>query len=171
MDIIDCTIAREGSFVLHPEDPGGATKYGITRRTLGWWLGRTASVEDVRGLKYATAYAIYHARYMRKPGFDLIQNAWLRELVFDAGVLNGTWRATRWLQDSSGAAVDGIIGPKTLAAVNSGNPHQIGQIIIVCWLRRNTMRVQEGKSSPAFVGGWAYRATQHLIEMPEEAFV
>ena len=43
MDIIDQTIKREGGFVDHPDDPGGATNMGVTLATLSHFLDREAS--------------------------------------------------------------------------------------------------------------------------------
>jgi lysozyme family protein len=63
--IISDLLAREGGFVNHPADRGGATKFGITQDTLSAWLGRAASVEDVRALTASEAGAIYRQRFIR----------------------------------------------------------------------------------------------------------
>ena len=39
-------------------------------------------------------------------------------LVFDAAVNNGTGRAVRWLQQAVLVAQDGVIGPRTLQAID-----------------------------------------------------
>jgi len=166
MDIIDRTIAREGGFVDHPEDPGGATNMGITRRTLGDYLGREATVAEVRDLTRARARAIYHEMYMERPGFAGIDDPWLRELLFDAGVLLGPGRPVRWLQEAAGVAVDGVLGPNTRDAANAGDPARLGLAVAVAWLRHHGERVQSGASSHAFIGGWINRVTAHLQEMP-----
>jgi lysozyme family protein len=45
-------LAHEGGFVDHPRDPGGATRFGITRNTLA------AARADVRALAREEAEAI-----------------------------------------------------------------------------------------------------------------
>lgn len=162
MDIIDRTIAREGGFVDHPDDPGGATNMGITRATLSRHLGRTATRAEVRDLDRATARAIYQAEYMDAPGFSRIADPGLREVLFDAGVLWGPDRPVRWLQRALGVAEDGVLGPVTQAAVAAADPRALAVAVVVAWLRRHGDRVQAGRSSPAFIGGWIDRATQHL---------
>ena len=57
-------VAREGGFVNDPDDPGGATKYGVTLNTLrrlGIDITRDASIDvaDVRALTSAQATDIW----------------------------------------------------------------------------------------------------------------
>jgi len=47
-----------------------------------------------------------------------IEDGRLRALVVDAGVNHGVRRAAKWLQRAAGVEEDGIVGPRTLAAVN-----------------------------------------------------
>lgn len=166
MDIIDRTIQREGGFVNHPSDPGGATNMGITRGTLSRFLGREASVDDVRELSHDGAREIYQKFYMTLPRFDEIEHEWLREICFDAGVLFGPGRAARWLQQAADVGVDGVIGPVTLGKVNAMDARRLGLEVIAHWLRRHGDRVQRGASSPAFIGGWVRRASAHLLAVP-----
>jgi hypothetical protein len=52
-------IAYEGGFVNHPKDPGGPTNLGITQATLGRYLGREATLDEVRALTREAAKPIY----------------------------------------------------------------------------------------------------------------
>ncbi|WP_112663093.1 glycoside hydrolase family 108 protein [Microvirga flavescens] len=113
-------LRHEGGFVDHPLDPGGATKLGITQRTLALFRGRAVSVEDVRGLSAPEARTIYRRQYWDSvqadelpPGIDLA--------VFDIAVNSGPGKAARLLQRAVGAAMDGVIGPKTIAATRQEN--------------------------------------------------
>jgi len=112
----------EGGFSDHPEDPGAATKYGITLDTLKRWRGqRPTTAADVRSLTKVGASEIYETWYWRfcschrlPSGVDLI--------VFDCAVNQGPRRAISFLQQAAKAKVDGAIGPKTLAAVANSDP-------------------------------------------------
>ena len=66
--IIKNIIRREGGFVNHPADKGGATKYGITQATLGSWRGlkRNATVAEVQSLLQSEAEQIYYKNYIQK---------------------------------------------------------------------------------------------------------
>jgi lysozyme family protein len=114
-------LRREGGFVDHPADRGGATNFGITAATLGDWrgLGRPASRDEVKALTEREARAIYTQRYLKDTGFDQIRNAKLRDLLLDCAVHHGPARATKWLQEAVGVTADGKVGPRTLAAVRS----------------------------------------------------
>lgn len=119
--ILEDVLRREGGFVDHPDDRGGATNFGITRATLGRWRGRRVSSADVAALGIVEARAILAAEYVRRPGIDRFSPA-LQPFLVDAAVHHGPGRAIRFLQGVLGAigeegvAQDGLVGPQTLAA-------------------------------------------------------
>lgn len=126
-DIAAEIVAREGGFVNDPDDPGGATKYGVTLGTLRG-LGRDVNgdgrvdVADVRALTRKDAQAIFIEHYFYKPRIDQLPRQ-LHASVFDMQVNAGA-NAVRILQrlvTSMGypCADDGVIGPKTVAAVGA----------------------------------------------------
>jgi lysozyme family protein len=108
-------LLHEGGFVQHPRDPGGATRFGITRATLSRARGRPASVEDVRSLAEAEAAAIYRRFYWDAVRADELPQG-LGLAVFDLAVNSGPARAVRMLQGVLGVEPDGLVGPLTLAA-------------------------------------------------------
>lgn len=117
-------LEHEGGFANHPDDPGGATKYGITHRTLSDFRGAEVTVEDVRALTREEAREIYRANYWNPmrcgelpAGVDL--------MVFDFGVNAGPGRSVRLLQQAAGVTADGSIGPITMAAVGAADPKRL----------------------------------------------
>ncbi len=111
-------LKHEGSFVNHPDDPGGATNRGITIGTLSDWLGRPASIAEVKNLDERDAIEIYRRNYWAAMSCDDLP-AGLDYSVMDMGVNAGPGRAGKMLQGIVGATKDGKIGPMTVAAVNS----------------------------------------------------
>jgi lysozyme family protein len=118
---VELVLQHEGGFVEHPRDPGGATKFGITRETLSRARGYPVSVEDVRELTRVEAVAVYRRLYWDvlradelPPGIELA--------VFDLAVNSGPVRAVRMLQNVLGVPADGIIGPVTLKAARHADP-------------------------------------------------
>jgi lysozyme family protein len=117
-DIIDHVIDEwEGKFSLHPHDRGGATNFGVTQTVYSEYLGRPASVEEVRLMPRAHAVRIYRSRYWDKPGIGRLPEA-LQAVVFDMAVNMGPKTAIRLLQQSlnglgRGIAADGVIGKIT----------------------------------------------------------
>lgn len=118
-------VAREGGFVSDPDDPGGATNYGVTihtMRRLGLDLDRDGDIDaaDVRRLSQKQATDIFVKHYFNKPRIDLLPEA-LQPTVFDMYV-NAGGNAVKILQRllsefGKPVAVDGALGPKTAFAV------------------------------------------------------
>ena len=114
-------IAREGGYVNDPDDPGGATKYGVTihtMRRLGLDLTGDEQVSDadVRRLTRSQAREIFIEHYFQTPGISDLPEA-LHATVFDMQVNAGT-NAVKILQRlithmGFFARADGQIGPKT----------------------------------------------------------
>ncbi len=126
-DIADEIVTREGGFVNDPDDPGGATKHGVTLATLkslGLDLtgdGRT-DIADVKALSRDRAVAIYLDHYFRRPRLGDLPEA-LQAPVFDMYVNAGA-NAVKILQRllielGHDLAADGTLGPQTLAAAHT----------------------------------------------------
>lgn len=115
-------VAREGGFVNDPDDPGGATNFGVTIHTLRQLRpNQRVTVQDVRDLTRAQAIEIYIEHYFTRPRIaELPEPLW--PSVFDMYVNAGA-NAVRILQRllvqmGIHVAVDGIIGPQTIAATH-----------------------------------------------------
>lgn len=119
---LDETLKHEGGYANHPADPGGATKYGITRRTLAGWRGvvpwSALEVAAVKALDRDEAARIYRGLYWQRVAGDDLP-AGLDLALFDFGVNSGPDRAIKALQTLLGTAADGLVGPKTLAAIRA----------------------------------------------------
>lgn len=114
-------LKQEGGYVDHPKDPGGATNMGITIATLRNWRGHPVSKLNVRDLTRAEAARIYHAWYWQTVHGDELPVG-VDLMVFDLAVNSGPARARRYLQLAAGVPDDGIIGQRTLDAVNKAKP-------------------------------------------------
>lgn len=122
--LADEIVAREGGFVNDPDDPGGATNFGVTlgtMRRLGLDLTGDGQVSeaDVRALSREQAVEIFLEHYYRRPGIAALPEV-LQPSVFDMYV-NAGGNAVRILQRLLIAmgfdlTVDGIIGPQTIRA-------------------------------------------------------
>lgn len=162
-ELLDEIIEREGrTFTDHPEDRGGPTKFGITQQTLGNWLGRTATVDEVRNLDEHTAREIYKHLYVNQPGFNNIADEHLRALVVDSGVNHGVRRATRWLQQIIHADPDGFFGPKTKATLECHDPLYVWRKYLAKRIKFYGTIVSLDRSQAKFIRGWNRRAASFL---------
>ena len=120
-------ISREGGFVDDPDDPGGATKHGVTIHTLrrlGLDLDDDGDVDrvDVQRISVALAEEIFLRDYFERPKIGFLPKV-LQASVFDMQVNAGS-QAVRLLQRLVAkmgfpCSADGAIGPKTIAAVQA----------------------------------------------------
>jgi lysozyme family protein len=122
---LKATFMFEGGFSDDPDDRGGATNMGITRGTLSrakaaGWVPKDATIQT---LTREQAAEIYRRGYWEPIHGDDLPSP-VAEMVFDCAANHGVGGAGRLLQRALNAmghtiplAVDGVIGPKTLAAV------------------------------------------------------
>ena len=111
--LIDRVLSHEGGYVNHPDDPGGETKFGITKRTYPHI--------DIAALTRGEAIEIYRRDFWQRVQGDKLPPAFVFQ-VLDAAVNHGIGNAVRWMQRAAGAADDGVIGEVTLARVARAEP-------------------------------------------------
>tara|TARA_R110002020_G_scaffold5525_3_gene22948 strand:+ start:136 stop:615 length:480 start_codon:yes stop_codon:yes gene_type:complete len=143
-------IGHEGGYVNHPDDPGGETKFGISKR----------SYPDVNiaALTLDDSKLIYRSDYWDSVKADELP-VQLRFILFDAAVNAGVAQAIKWLQKAAGTQTDGVIGEKTMTAVKNLNPHQIASNFIGQRLKAMTNLKHWDK----FSKGWASRIADNLL--------
>lgn len=142
-------------FVNDPDDPGGATRWGISQRAY--------PSLDIRNLTEAQAKQIYFVDYWKAAHCAEIPEP-LAVAVFDAAVNQGVGAAVTLLQEAVKANPDGQWGPKTQAAVTvawkrfeaAADPLRRAAIDPVNeFLSRRALRYADGK--PKFRRGWMLR--------------
>ena len=110
---IKMILHHEGGYVDHPDDPGGETNLGVTKKVWEEWGG----TKDMRDLTVEDVVPLYKANYWdRVKGDDLPSGMDLA--VFDWAVNSGTGRAAKKLQSMIGTTADGGIGPNTLRCLD-----------------------------------------------------
>lgn len=145
----DALIGHEGGYVNHPTDPGGETKYGISKRA---YPG-----EDIKNLTIDRAKELYRRDYWSAIKGDSLPFPVAFE-VFDSAVNHGVGQATRFMQRALGLSADGIIGPITLAKAQAVNPDQFR-------MKFNAERLDfysDLPTWPAFGRGWCKRVANNL---------
>jgi lysozyme family protein len=128
-DIATEIVVREGGYVNDPDDPGGATNFGVTihtMRRLKLDLDRDGDVDaaDVKRLTKAQAIDIFVQHYFKRPRIAELP-APLHATVFDMYVNAGA-NAVRILQRllrqmGHEVSVDGVLGPQSIAATRQAH--------------------------------------------------
>ncbi|GHE92477.1 hypothetical protein GCM10016455_10640 [Aliiroseovarius zhejiangensis] len=173
-------VAREGGYVNDPDDPGGATKYGVTihtMRRLGLDLDRDGRITagDVRRLTRDQARDIFLKHYFRKPRLDDLPVP-LQASVFDMYVNAGS-NAVRLLQElfrkmGYELSVDGVLGPQTLGIARDAIRHAPDHLVDAYGIERRNYYYRLADRRPASrkyarrrnggKGGWITRAEEFL---------
>jgi lysozyme family protein len=154
-EIIHRLIKREGGYVNDPDDAGGETKFGISKRQYPHL--------DIESLTAAQAHEIYRRDYWDRHKVSHLP-ASIREIYFDMCVLQGVKTATRILQKAinhSGEVApllveDGILGPITRSKSHHAEP------IILRAFRVEALNfiVLHKPSQRKFWKGWMTRAVE-----------
>jgi len=160
-------LAAEGGYTDHPNDPGGATNYGITAAALKQARKTIPGLpEHVRDLTAEQALKIYETFYWKPAGCDKLPSP-IDLLVFDGAVNCGVRRGVKFLQESLNIvnegkdrlATDGIIGKKTLAALAERSDALRPLCAVILWQR--TLYYQSLAASKetfrTFLRGWINR--------------
>ena len=178
--IVKDIVGREGGFVNDPDDPGGATTFGVTihtMRRLGLDLDRDGDIDsaDVRCLTRAQAEEIFVQHYFHRPRIAMLPDP-LQASVFDMYVNaggNAVKILQRLLRDMGQAGdVDGVIGPQTVAAARAAARAAPGHIADAYGIARRNYYFRLADQRPASrkyartraggKGGWIKRAEEFI---------
>ena len=150
-------LGHEGDFSDHPADPGGKTRYGVTEA-----VAREVGYKgDMRELPLDLAKRIYLERYWRPVRADDLPPG-VRYAVFDAAVNSGPAQATRWLQRALAVTADGVIGPKTRAALAAADQGVLYGKVLGQRLRHLGRLITHDPKQSAFAAGWMNRMAEFV---------
>lgn len=105
-------------------DKGGMTTWGVTHIDWSRWTGKPATRAEMMRLKQTDVKPLYKKFYWDFMKCDELPTG-LDYAVFDYGVNSGVYKSAKVLQRLVGVEVDGLIGPKTLAAVKKTDAKQL----------------------------------------------
>ena len=152
-------IANEGSYVFDKNDPGGETKYGISKMAY--------KSLNIKGLTIEQAKEIYWRDYWKAGKIDEIFDIFIAAQLLDFSVNLGIRGATIVLQRAlrAGGIIvqeDGLIGPETLSATKNLEPP-----ILLAAMKAEAAgyyRVIAAKnpSQRKFLSGWLNRAYKKI---------
>lgn len=154
---LEMVLHHEGGYVDHPDDPGGETNMGITKRVWEEWGGE----KDMIDLEVEDVMPIYRENYWDRVKGDHLPSG-LDLCVFDFGVNAGTGRAAKLLQKLVGATPDGAIGPNTLAKVDNFVSQETLEGTITEYQHQRQRYYESLKHFETFGRGWTRRNDETL---------
>lgn len=163
------TIDAEGGYVNDPDDPGGETWKGISRKNWPDWSGWQiidslkklpdfpASLEKSAELREEVG-TLYLSKFWNKLHGDYINSQEVADSIFDFGVNGGIETAIVMAQQIAGAKPDGVVGEKTLEAINRFNPDHFLAAFTVAKIARYLAICKKRPTSKKYFYGWVDRA-------------
>lgn len=148
-EVFDRVIGHEGGYVDNPDDPGGETAFGISKRSYPYL--------DIKNLTRDGAKAIYQRDFWQRLHADALPDS-VRFQLFDFAVNSGIETAIRYLQRAVGVADDGHWGPISQRAAS-----MMSESDLVMLLNAERLEFMTRLATwPHFGRGWARRIAANL---------
>jgi lysozyme family protein len=151
----DYLLKHEGGYVNDAQDPGGETKYGISKRSY--------PNLDIKKLTLEQAKQIYFCDFWLKAKCEEINDENIATKFFDLTVHTGIPQAVKLIQRAlraTGTQVveDGIIGSITLSAINKADPTDLLAALKAEAAGHYRLIANLNPSQQRFITGWLSRA-------------
>lgn len=156
LPIIMHTIDLEGGYINNPNDAGGETNFGISKRQY--------PAIDIANLTKEKAAEIYFTDYWKSCGSERILSTRLKAKLFDTSVNVGVDKAVKILQRAVCVKDDGILGDITLAAMLRRDEYDVLLAMIKQQMIYYTKIVIHNPAQITFLLGWIYRASDYYNE-------
>jgi lysozyme family protein len=153
--LIGAVLEHEGGYVNDPDDPGGETKYGISKRT---YPGL-----DIVNLTESQARDIYYRDWWLRLRCNEIRDDRAAQKYLDMSVNVGGTAGTRILQRALNqlgwrVTIDGKIGPQTIGAANKANPDALLAAMRRLQAAHYESLIRRNPKLAKFRRGWMARA-------------
>lgn len=150
----------EGGFVNDPLDLGGATNKGITIGTFTEYRRRKGlkapTVQDLKNISNEDWHEVFKGLYWDRWKADEIKNQSVANILVDwvwASGSHGIKRPQRLL----GVTADGIVGSKTIAALNDKDPAELFRMIKADRIKFIDEICEKRPANNRFKKGWLNR--------------
>lgn len=151
-------IRLEGGYKLHEvkHDRGGMTYAGISRKSWPRWAG-WGEIDAGRLPEAEAVREFYFANFWAPHRLDICRDQDVAESIF-LGVVNGGQAVIKVLQLTVGTTPDGVIGPKTMLAINAMDPRQLLPLFTLAKIARYRDICMKDRTQVKFLLGWLNRA-------------
>lgn len=152
--------AAQKGVINDPHDPGGDTFCGITLSTFRDWCRKKGypkpTVERLGRLDYATWRSVLKDLFWDRCNAGRIRNGSVALMLVDWCWVNGP-QAIRDAQAAFSLVADGIVGPKTLAALNDPDSLTVFNRLKAARERSYRTIVARRPSQSRYLHGWINR--------------
>jgi lysozyme family protein len=136
-------VGIEGGYTNDPRDPGGETKFGISKRSYPSLNISALTEDDAKAIYLRDYWSVMHCEQLPWP---------LNLYVFDSAVNEGQYATTRLLQSALKIQVDGIFGANTLHQAANATLDQCAS-----FMTQRAFAYQKMQNWSAYGTGWFNR--------------
>ena len=148
-------LSWEGGFANVAGDRGGATNKGVTIATFRSVFGQNKTVNDLKNITDEQWMTIFKKYFWNKWKADEIKTQAIANLLVDWVWASGAY-GIKLPQKVLGVKIDGIVGEKTIAAINNYQNQQ--ELFNKLWKERKDFFERIGRGTQAkFLAGWLNR--------------
>tara|TARA_R110002020_G_scaffold156437_2_gene338546 strand:+ start:2076 stop:2678 length:603 start_codon:yes stop_codon:yes gene_type:complete len=175
-EIIKEVLRAEGGYVHDPDDKGGATNYGVTQQSFSDFLGREATIEEIKNMSIEDAKECYKKDFWIPSKIDRLPDN-LKHIYFDMVVNMGRKNAGKIIQQSVNTKkgstvleVDGIVGSGTLSHVSDLTLQDV-LVERAMFFANNCFdgsRFAKRTRQNKFLRGWIFHRVFHFLTYPLE---
>ncbi len=123
-ELVPFILKWEGGYVNNKNDRGGATNKGVTLATFRHYYGASETIEDLKKITDEQWLHIFKMGYWDRWHADEIENQSVANLLVDWLWGSGSY-GIRLPQKVLKVTIDGVVGNKTIAAVNAADPRAL----------------------------------------------
>ncbi|MCE2029276.1 glycoside hydrolase family 108 protein [Sessilibacter corallicola] len=167
----DHLLKDEGGYVFDPDDPGGETFKGISRKNFPMWEGwvtidkvkKTANFcNKIESDEYLSGLvkAFYKKEFWDKLRCDEIHSSRIANIIFNFSVNMGVGAAAKIAQRVVRAKDDGVIGKNTLSAINTAVDEYFVSRYKILLTERYVEIVENRETSKKYFYGWIRRVVR-----------
>jgi len=168
-DAVTQVLKDEGGF-FHNQKTGEIVNFGITLKFMKSVVDKNATEATIKNLTEEDAKLIYKKYFWDVPSISGIKDPKVASLVFYLGVNMGISSAIKLAQTAcfylgKKVSIDGVLGPKSLEAINTVDPVKVHSAI--CNLAES--RYRDIASTPLqapFLSGWLTRLSRYADDPP-----
>jgi len=170
-DAFVATMNAEGGYVNDPDDSGGETYKGVSRKHNKKWSG-WVTVDllkeepdfpknlDLNENLQKEVEAFYEVNYWNKINGNGIEDQDIARSIFDFGVNAGTKTSAKLAQGVVDAKPDGVIGPKTLKKLNAEEKEKFLARFALAKIERYIKICEKNASNRKYFYGWVRRTLE-----------
>ncbi len=166
------TLAHEGGYSNDPDDLGGETYKGISRKAHSHWhgweiiakykskSGFPTSLDNDVELQKEVEIFYWTDFWLPLKAFKMLTQS-TADSVFDFAVNAGIKTSVSLVQSVVGANTDGIIGDQTLAKLNAFDPSHFQAVFTVAKIQYYISIIKKRPASKKYLYGWIIRALEY----------